>query len=42
VAEGDGGFTFEGSPSGPNITATTTDAEGNTSAFSRPLIAAVQ
>jgi len=42
VANGDGAFIFEGSLSGPNITATATDGDGNTSAFSRPLIAAVQ
>lgn len=42
MANGDGAFIFEGSLSGPNITATATDGDGNTSAFSRPLIAAVQ
>ena len=42
VADGDGGFIFEGSASGPNITATATDGDGNTSAFSWPLIAAVR
>jgi titin len=42
VADGNGGFTFEGSLSGPNITATATDGDGNTSAFSRPLIFPVQ
>ena len=39
VADGDGGFIFESSASGPNITATATDGDGNTSAFSWPLIA---
>ncbi|MGQ9572860.1 MAG: hypothetical protein ACUVX1_02830 [Chloroflexota bacterium] len=42
VASADGGFSFEGSLSGPNITATATDGDGNTSAFSRPLIAGAQ
>ncbi len=39
VADADGGLIFEGSASGPNITATATDGDGNTSAFSWPLIA---
>jgi len=42
VADSDGGFIFESSASGPNITATATDGDGNTSAFSWPLIAAVR
>ncbi len=42
VAGDDGSFTFEGSVSGPNITATATDGDGNTSAFSWPLIAGAQ
>lgn len=42
VANGDGAFTFEGSPSGPNITATATDSDGSTSAFSQPTTAAAQ
>jgi hypothetical protein len=42
VANGDGAFIFEGSLSGPNITATAIDGDGNTSAFSRPLILAIQ
>ena len=42
AADGDGGFIFEGSASGPNITATATDGDGNTSAFSWPLIPAVR
>jgi titin len=42
VADGDGGFIFEGSPAGPNVTATATDGDGNTSAFSWPLAAGAQ
>jgi len=42
VAGADGSFTFEGDVSGPNITATATDGDGNTSAFSWPLIAGAQ
>ena len=38
VADADGSFTFEGSPSGANVTATATDGQGNTSSFSRPLL----
>jgi hypothetical protein len=37
VADEEGNFTFDGSPSGPNITATATDSYGNTSEFSQPL-----
>ena len=42
VANDNGGFTFEGGLSGPNITAIATDGDGNTSAFSRPLIVPVR
>jgi len=38
VAEADGSFTFDGSLSGPNVTATATDSESNTSSFSQPLL----
>lgn len=37
VADEEGNFTFDGSPSGPNVTATATDSHGNTSEFSQPL-----
>lgn len=37
IANGEGNFTFDGSPSGPNVTATATDSYGNTSEFSQPL-----
>ena len=37
VADEDGNFTFDGSPSGPNVTATATDSYGSTSEFSQPL-----
>jgi len=36
LADADGGFTFDKAPSGPYITATATDADGNTSVFSDP------
>jgi parallel beta-helix repeat protein len=36
AADGEGRFSWNGSPSGPNLTATATDPEGNTSEFSRP------
>jgi hypothetical protein len=36
TADADGLFGFEGTPAGPLITATATDDEGNTSAFSTP------
>ena len=39
VAGADGRFTFEASPAGPNVTATATDSDGNTSTFSRAAIA---
>jgi len=35
VADGDGQFTWTGTPAGPFVTATATDAAGNTSAFSQ-------
>lgn len=35
-ADTDGGFTFDKTPSGPYVTATATDAGGNTSEFSDP------
>ena len=37
VADGSGRWTFGGQVSGPNVTATSTDPEGNTSEFSAPL-----
>jgi len=37
TADGDGNWTLPGLPQGPNITATATDADGNTSEFSQPL-----
>jgi hypothetical protein len=37
IADGEGNFTFDGNPSGPNVTATATDSYGNTSEFSQPL-----
>ena len=37
VADQEGNFTFDGSPSGPNVTATATDSYGSTSEFSQPL-----
>jgi hypothetical protein len=40
VADADGNFTFEGKPAGPNITATATDGDGDTSEFSRPAVEA--
>lgn len=40
AADAEGYFSFEGTPSGPFITATATDAQGNTSAFSMPRPAA--
>jgi hypothetical protein len=42
LADGNGSFTLEGSPSGPNVTATATDGDGDTSAFSWPLIVGAQ
>jgi hypothetical protein len=38
VADGTGAFTWTGSASGPNVTATATDGVGNTSEFSAPLV----
>jgi hypothetical protein len=35
-ADADGRFTFDKAPSGPYVTATATDANGNTSTFSSP------
>jgi parallel beta-helix repeat protein len=37
TADGAGNWTFDGSPEGPNVTATATDADGNTSEFSAPV-----
>jgi len=37
VADGAGNWTFKGAVGGPNVTATTTDLAGNTSAFSTPV-----
>jgi hypothetical protein len=37
TADGDGNWSFSGTPQGPNITATATDSDGNTSEFSAPL-----
>jgi len=37
TADGSGNFTWAGSPAGPNVTATVTDAAGNTSQFSIPI-----
>jgi parallel beta-helix repeat protein len=37
TADGSGNFSWAGSPAGPNVTATATDAEGNTSPFSNPV-----
>jgi len=37
TADGDGNWSFSGTPEGPNITATATDSDGNTSEFSAPL-----
>jgi hypothetical protein len=37
VADGAGGWTFGATPAGPNVTATATDAAGNTSEFSEPV-----
>jgi CSLREA domain-containing protein len=42
VADADGSFSFKGNLSGPNITATATDSNGNTSVFSQPLLEAVR
>jgi hypothetical protein len=39
TADGAGGFSWSGTPSGPNITATVTDEDGNTSEFSKPFTA---
>jgi hypothetical protein len=36
LADGSGDWTWTGSPNGPNVTATATDAAGNTSEFSAP------
>lgn len=38
VADADGHFVFESRPSGPNVAATATDSEGNTSPFSPAMI----
>jgi hypothetical protein len=38
TADGDGNWSFSGTPEGPNITATATDSDGNTSEFSPPLM----
>jgi len=38
TADGDGNWTLPGLPQGPNITATATDSDGNTSEFSQPLM----
>jgi len=37
TADGDGNWSLPGTPEGPNITATATDSDGNTSEFSAPL-----
>ena len=37
VAGSDGAFEAKVKPGGPNVTATATDAQGNTSPFSQPL-----
>jgi parallel beta-helix repeat protein len=37
TADGAGNWSFDGSPEGPNVTATATDAAGNTSQFSAPV-----
>jgi hypothetical protein len=37
TADGEGNWSFSGTPEGPNITATVTDSDGNTSEFSEPL-----
>jgi parallel beta-helix repeat protein len=37
VADGSGNFTWNGSPSGPNLTATSTHTAGHTSPFSAPV-----
>jgi hypothetical protein len=37
TANDDGNWTFSGTPEGPNVTATATDSDGNTSEFSEPL-----
>jgi hypothetical protein len=37
TADGAGNWTFDGSLHGPNVTATATDAAGNTSEFSAPV-----
>ena len=37
TADNAGDWTFDGSPEGPNVTATATDAAGNTSEFSAPV-----
>jgi len=38
IADGNGNWTWTGSPSGPYVTATATDEAGNTSPFSAPLM----
>jgi hypothetical protein len=37
TADGSGNWSFSGTPEGPNITATATDLDGNTSEFSAPV-----
>jgi hypothetical protein len=37
TADDDGNWSFDGSPEGPNVTATATDSDGNTSEFSEPV-----
>jgi hypothetical protein len=37
TADGEGWFSWNGNPIGPNLTATVTDPEGNTSEFSAPV-----
>jgi hypothetical protein len=37
IADGDGNWSFSGTPEGPNVTATATDSDGNTSEFSDPV-----
>lgn len=42
TAAGSGAWTFAGSLSGPNVTATATDASSNTSQFSDPFVLSIQ